>query len=487
MELYFLNKNRELVGIIDTAKSTQWLERYYEAGSFEIYVQVTDEIKDIVNQSYFVARNDSSHVGLIERVETEDDIDNGNFLIIQGRMAGQLIGRRIIRTISHFINKNLFDICNELLIANILEPVLQENETVSPRKMYCFNTRVLNGLSEESNRVIGEVQASFENNLLAFIMDLLKVYNSGLRVELTNDNQFNIVLYTGTDRSYNQSENPYVVFSKEYDNLISSRYVYDSTTNTNAIYVGGENNDNASEGRYVDKYELPDPLTASGVVDNMDRIETFVNASDLKQKWEDENKITHELSTAEYRKLLRARGKDSVTSISKELEATIELSNYVYNEDFFLGDVVTIYNETLGLYTNKRLIGMDIVDDENGRTLEPTFDDVVIPEEEEILDEAVLLTEDASNMITETGENILVESSETSTASTYSVNRSSGSVKISELDEVTELYDGCCFPIVQHGETKKVTYDTFKTQIVKEIPALDEVDILAAIYDAENN
>lgn len=489
MDLYFLNKDRELVGIIDTAKSAQWLERYFEVGTFEIYVQVTDEVKDIVNQSYFVARLDSTYVGLIERVETEDDKDNGSFLIIQGRMAEQLIGRRIIRTITHFINRKLLDICTELLNANILNPVLQEGETTSPRKMYCFNTNIINNLSEEVNITIGEVQASFENNLLTFNTDLLKLYNSGLRVELTNDNQFNIVLYTGTDRSYNQSENPYVVFSKEYDNLISSRYVYDSTKYANAIYVGGENNDTAAEGRYVDKYELPDPTTASGVVDNMDRVEAFVNASDLKQKWEDEDKVTHQLSTNEYRKLLQARGKESITSVSRELGATIELTNYIYNEDFFLGDIVTIYNETLGVYTNKRLTGMDIVDNESGQTLEPTFDDVVIPEEETLVEQGVLLAEDGSNLTTENGANLLVEDAEPSAASTYSLTKSSssGSVKISELEEVNELYDGCCMPIVQNGETKKVTYNTMKEQLINEIPALDEVDILAAIYDAENS
>lgn len=489
MDLYFLDKNRELVGIIDTAKSIQWLERYYEVGTFEVYVQVTDDVLNIVNQSYFISRSDSSYIGLIEYIETIDEKEEGNFLIIQGRMAEQLIGRRIVRTVTRFVNKDVFTICSELLDANILNPILQDQESFSPRKMNCLNTVVINNLNTADNVVLSEAQATFEDNLLTYIIDLLKVNNSSIRLELDNENQFDIVLYTGTDRSYNQAENAYVVFSKEFDNLVSSTYIFDSTSDKNAIYVGGEDNENAPEGRYIDKYEVPNSSVDGIGIADIDRIEAFVNASDLKQSWEDENKVAHSLSTNEYRLLLKSRGKENVTSSSKELNASINFLNYTYNVDYFLGDIVTIENETLGLYVNKRLIGMDIIDNENGQNLEPIFDDVAAKLEDPVLEEAVLLAEDGTALTTEDGANILVESADTSTASTYSLSRSSssGSVKISELEEVNELYDGCCMPIVQNGETKKVTYNTLKEQVINEIPALDEVDILSAIYDAENS
>lgn len=42
-------------------------------------------------------------------------------------------------------------------------------------------------------------------------------------------------------------------------------------------------------------------------------------------------------------------------------------------------------------------------------------------------------------------------------------------VKISELAEANTIYDGCCMPIVQNGETKKVYYSTIKQEILKEV------------------
>ncbi len=371
MDLYFwkINENKllELVGIIDTATSIQWLERYFENGTFEVYVQVNQDILDIVNQSTFISRNDSTYVGVIEFIQNDDDADNGNFLIIQGHFAECLIGRRIVRNISYYQNTTLFAVCNDLLQKNILNPVLQSGESVSPRKMSCLNTTVKNQLI--TNPSI-ETQATFENNLLDFIIELLKSYNASIRLELNDDNMFDIVIYEGTDRSYAQEANAFVVFSEEFDNLISSTYTFDSTQKTNALYVGGEDNETASEGRFIEKYELP---VGDSVISDIDRIESFVNASDLKQNWEEEladgTKVSYSLTTDEYRELLKTRGKENVIAPSEKLDAIVDLSIYEYNKDYFLGDILTIKN------TNKRLIGMDIVDDENGHTLEPIFED----------------------------------------------------------------------------------------------------------------
>lgn len=45
------------------------------------------------------------------------------------------------------------------------------------------------------------------------------------------------------------------------------------------------------------------------------------------------------------------------------------------------------------------------------------------------------------------------------------------SKKISELDETTELYDGCCMPIVTEGETKRVLFGTIKNALLNLIPS----------------
>ena len=457
MDLHFLNKQLELVGIIDTAKSIQWLERYYEKGTFEVYVPVTDDVLEIVNQSYFIRRDDSTYIGVIKHIENTDDADEGNFLIIQGSMAEDLLSRRIVRNITYYEANSLFDICNNLLQLNVLNPI------ATPRKINCLNQNIINNLS--SNPSV-KTQASYENNLYDFISELLRAYGSSVRLELNDNGKFDIVLYSGIDRSYAQENNAYVVFSKEFDNLISSNYIFDSQKEINALYVGGEDNANATEGRFIDKHEL---RIATGVVSDIDRIEAYINATDLKQVWKDENEVEHTLTTDEYRSLLRARGKESVVEPSEELTATIDLGMYVYNQDFFLGDIVTIYNETLGAYVNKRIIGMDIVDDENGRTFYPTFEETIV--ETEVVPNA-LLTENNEVMLTETGEVIVAEDTPMmySTRAATSTASNTG-IRISELIPVDEdgFTEGCCMAIVAKGETKKIAYGTLKERLNNEL------------------
>lgn len=62
-------------------------------------------------------------------------------------------------------------------------------------------------------------------------------------------------------------------------------------------------------------------------------------------------------------------------------------------------------------------------------------------------------------------------------------------VKISELEPVNNLYDGCCMPIVQFDETKKVTYQTLKNQLNNDLDFVKDTDALEremeALQDAE--
>lgn len=50
------------------------------------------------------------------------------------------------------------------------------------------------------------------------------------------------------------------------------------------------------------------------------------------------------------------------------------------------------------------------------------------------------------------------------------------SKKISELEPVDDLFEGCCFPLVQNEETKKVTYQTLKDKVAQDMqPGIENV------------
>lgn len=471
VDLIFLNKKLEIVDIIDIANSIQWRERFFETGTFEVYVAFSKETIEKINQSYFIYRNDSKYTGVIERIEIDDDVSgSGNWITITGRMAESLIGRRIVRYLTFY--QNILSNCmKKLLDDNLLNPPLQEGETISPRKMSCFETTIINELTFDPEI---EIQASFENNLLIFMQETLKTHNASIRVEYAGE-KFVIRLFQGTDRSYNQEINPYIAFSKELDNLLSSNYAFDETEEKNVVYVGGEGNVEG-EDKKIEKAELL--INENEVVSDLDRKETYVNASDIKQTWtENVNGVntSKTLSNADYRKLLKQRGGENVIFPSIAFEGKIDLSMYVYNEDYFLGDILTIYDENTGIYSNKRLIGMDIVNEGKIYSLEPIFEEVNIDvryaETEEETTTGYLLAGTNSRMLTESGEYLVQEA-----AATENVQDK----KISELEEATDVSDGCCFPIVSGDTTKRITYGTLKTNLE------EDIDVNAAPYIGDN-
>ena len=99
----------------------------------------------------------------------------------------------------------------------------------------------------------------------AFLKEVCTAYGIGWDIYIEN-RKFVFDLYKGADRSYNQMENPYVIFSPEYDNLLESDYVYAKERYKNVALVAGE-----GEGSGRAK-------TAVGDASGLDRYEMFVDA-----------------------------------------------------------------------------------------------------------------------------------------------------------------------------------------------------------------
>lgn len=53
------------------------------------------------------------------------------------------------------------------------------------------------------------------------------------------------------------------------------------------------------------------------------------------------------------------------------------------------------------------------------------------------------------------------------------------SKKISQLPASTDVYDGCCMPIVTNDETKKMTYALLKEKLQEDLHLLDVDDALS--------
>lgn len=354
MDIYVLNSNFERVGIIDNYTSIIWTTRYYTTGDFELYIAADAETIDLIKNNAYLVRdkditgNTYKNVMVIDiaNIELKTDIENGDYLTVSGKCLKSIVGRRIVINQTS-MNGKLETCVNRLLNENIINP------TDAKRKISNFI------FDNSTNFNINVAMQATGDNLAELFSEICQNYGIGWDVYIKNK-KFVFYLYKGVDRSANQSENPRVIFSYEFDNLITSDYKEDVTNYANVAIVAGE-----GEGAERKKKETGDS-TATG----LNRIETFVDARDVSTN-------NGEISNSEYNTMLAEKGNETLAELQKaityegEIDAT---KNYVLNRDFFIGDIVQAINQ-YGISKSTRIIEIIEADDENGESVIPTFSD----------------------------------------------------------------------------------------------------------------
>jgi hypothetical protein len=78
-----------------------------------------------------------------------------------------------------------------------------------------------------------------------------------------------------------------------------------------------------------------------------------------------------------YKAMLDAKGKQDLSpQVATEIfSGTIDITNgnWVYNRDFTIGDIVTVHDNNIGIYTNVRIREITEVQDENGYMVAATY------------------------------------------------------------------------------------------------------------------
>ena len=190
------------------------------------------------------------------------------------------------------------------------------------------------------------------------VKGLCEENNIGFKIVQTAENKFAFSLYAGVDRSYEQTENPYVVFSPNFENIINSNYYSSRASFRNVTLVAGEGEGAARRTAIV------------GSASGLDRRELFTDARDISSDTEDGT-----LSDAEYMAQLRTKGLKNLADhiVTTAFEGEVEVTRlFKYGEDFFIGDIVQIANE-YGNEGSAYISELVISNSEEGLSIYPTF------------------------------------------------------------------------------------------------------------------
>jgi hypothetical protein len=349
MDIYVLDGLNGIADIVETYESSIWNIQYFGQNDFQLVVAATAKNIDLLKPgAYLVREVDMSdqtynNVMVVQDYKLDFDLEKGWMLTLTGKgLKNDLLKRRIVWTQTNLTGLAEVGI-RQVITENIINP------SDSNRQIENFVLDTINNFTD-----VIEIQLLGEN-IATWLEQICMTYGYGWDVYI-NNGQYVFKLYKGTNRSYDQSEVTPIVFSPEYDNLLTSSYSHNMTDYKNAALIGGEG-------------EGTNQRTATiGTSSGLSRYEAYIDGGSVSSNGEI-------ITVEQYTKMLEEYGQTqlSQTAFTEHFSGDIDPGGmYIINEDYYLGDIVQVDNEN-GISAVTRIIEIIYAEDENGSSVVPTF------------------------------------------------------------------------------------------------------------------
>lgn len=377
MQLFVLDKSFEVVSLCDAFSSLIWTERYSGYGDFELYLPASMANINMFPRGFYLwlieppvldkngrkieTRND---VMIIEKTELSTDIEDGDQLVISGRSLEALLLRRVIPKKVKYESTDPREIIKIILNENIVKP------SESARKIPNFKIAI-----DSSQQPDPKDKRSYEFDG-DYVYDAIKTicddYDWGFSLDLKSDDHWKTSYFVfsivyGTDRSYEQTDNPYMVFSPKFDNLISSDTIEDDTEFFNSAYVASSEETKVNKTRRLIKY-VANNTGRSG----WDIRETFYTNSDAKLNDGNNNPRPDSDIYPELEKYGKDELKSQKSNDSFNAEIAL-LESVQYHRDYDIGDIIQ-FDNAYGVNKTARITEYVRNEDDNGYREYPTFE-----------------------------------------------------------------------------------------------------------------
>jgi hypothetical protein len=414
MELYILDSDYQILGMIDEAESVLWNKRYNDAGEAEIYIPCSSEYLSMLRRGNYVYRYDDDMFCKISKVEIESDAENGDYIVATAPDIFNILAGRVVRwkvaysgTVGEFIKKVLTD--------NAITPANGQTHRKIPK--LTFDDRNIAEFSEKIET------SAFADDLAQLVLTTCKAHNIGFRLSYDiREDKLVFRLYRGKNKA-STTGGEYVEFSSAYSNIISSRYSEDDAQYKNVVYVGYKSANKDDETIYLysypsDEQEITgekrreiyvDGSSTSRDITYDELVQMFGTvrkttttvtqdnksvyssvyyaivsgaehavATSLQDVPESGNETEEKITVTDFTYLLLIRTLAANTLAESVMTQSFEgdvdtIDTYEYKTDYDLGDIVKVKND-YGIEAEAQITEvMESDDADNGYSIEPKF------------------------------------------------------------------------------------------------------------------
>ena len=294
MNLIILDQNFDTLGVVSVFNTLIWDRRYYASGLFELHTPA--EFFTLMNTGRYLYRNDRDELGVIREVNFAKDAKGTRTAYCKGYFSEELLNGRVLNT-QISLTGTPEVIGRKMVDRYVINP------TDAGRKISRVKLGELKGIGASVT-----VTATGDN-LGDKLYEIEKTQELSHRLRydyLNNDLIFEV--WKGKDRTDDQTENSWAIFSDSFYNVKNAVYDRDESEYKNFAYVAGEGEGSARVIVEVDLRSSADE----------ERRELYVDARDLQSTYQDDAGDEHTYTADQYKALLRQRGLEKLAEYQRD-------------------------------------------------------------------------------------------------------------------------------------------------------------------------
>jgi len=373
MDIFILDALLRPIDVVDQYISFIWTERWSTMGDFTLETLATPNNRRRFVADAMLSITQSKRVMIIEKVEEVDDVEKGNVLKITGRCLNSLLEKRLCAALN--ITTGMISVSSDTIGAAPPELLTYyffrqcSTDPLDPGDTIPFlqpdGTPSLYPAENISVTYPSDFQWSIKPmNLYAAFQTLTTQYDVGFRFyKDPNASKLYFESVQGCDRTTRQTTYTPVIFSHDMANLIDTTNLVDKSEYVNTVwmvysYKDADNND-ANISVYV---TVPDIALSGGGFQQKTKIVTITQ-------------IPEGMALVDVPAYLTQLGQGELSrsqSINVYDGEVAQNSNYVYERDYNLGDVVEIQGSDGGT-AYMRVVEQIFKDDASGYASYPSL------------------------------------------------------------------------------------------------------------------
>lgn len=241
MELYILDSRLRRTAVVDRFESLIWTERYTAWGDFELVIYSTSDSKSLFAAGTRLSMSDSYSVMTVEFVEDKVDSEGRQLLHVSGRSLESLLDERVARnTFADLttVPKWVLTGTPASIMRQVFNAICRDNVNFEDDEIPFLMPGSIfppSNIPEPDENITVELDLTTVYNVLK---EMGSTYNLGFRlIRNFDESELYFDVYSGNDRTLQQTVLDPVVFSPELDNLTNTSEITSVTDYKNVAYV----------------------------------------------------------------------------------------------------------------------------------------------------------------------------------------------------------------------------------------------------------